>query len=159
MSEREPHIQFNTGSVYGGSLTSQEFYKLEFDIDLELQDFDNDPIPFVRLKLPLGEIISHHHNTQIFKYADEWEDFCHILIDDKEQYEQPIYFFRNTHTLDGEEEKWVKMASAMLEKDFTLVAPPEKPNTHVMEMYWQGARGEEPIEQILGRILLKDGTE
>ena len=151
-------LGLSSDGVYGGSMSAYEFYQAEFEVDPNFA-FDNDEVPYTKLQTEHGDIVAHWYNTEVIKYGADWSHMNHIHIDATDQeVANHVYFFQNTHTQEGEEEKWVNIANALLKKDYTLSAPPEKPNSHIFAQYWTHIRGGETIEQIIEKCL-EDGAE
>jgi len=136
----------------GGEMTVHEWYRLEGEVDTTLPDFEHPQVPVVPINVPnIGKVNLHHFNTTIVKYEGDWEKMSHIVIERNDK--DPIFFFRNLETTDGQPDKWLELAELLLERDFNLTVPPERPAPYVFEMYWKGIRGNQTIEHIIGRII------
>lgn len=140
-------------SVYGGSMTPEEWVRAEMDVDEELPKFRfKHKSPSFKLNTPLGEVTCHRMNTVWYEFIEEFGFLDHIYIKRKEG--DPLYLFREMH----DEDVWEQLTDFLHENDFDYRYS-AKQNQVDMEMYHTTVRGNEPIEEIIGRIVAEGEFE
>ncbi len=117
------------------------------------------------------EIIVHHYNTMVVLYPEgsEYEMFDHIVIADQEQFPEPYYIFPEPSDLlddvdlltsdesdavAGEEfDDFFDLTISKLQFLGVTTMYPAYPQPYVISRYYPFARGSEPIDAGLRRII------
>lgn len=150
MSETSP---FEDDSVYGGELSQVDFYKLEFDVDEKFPNWEivGDGQIF-RMNTPMGEVQLAYPNAKIYLFDPPYDWMSHIYHK-PEPKAKPLYIIRPQHSME-EGEKYDEMVDEMVCAGFRLITS-GYPEGIDLDMWYETFRGKEPIETVIGRILLE----
>lgn len=146
----------NHESVYGGSMNQQEFFAAEFEVADEMPEWILPDVKGIEATIMGEKIILSRTNTMIFDF--DWIDvdgfkmnfdhMSHIYIH-RGDGKQPFWHMK------PEDEKgqneWNKFANMLVNIDCTYYSG--IPRELDFEQYGTFMRGDEPIEDIIKRIL------
>lgn len=163
MTERDPDIWFNTDSVHGGSMSPYDFWTAEMSVSEELPEFTLPDVKGIKACILGEDIILCRNNTMIFDFdtlVDEengitydFEWMSHIYIHRGEG--KPPYWHLKPEE-ESKQEEWDDLAKRLIDIDCDYrTGIPKKID---FEQFYAHIRGNDPIEKILGRIML-DGEK
>lgn len=155
--KNEPDIRFETDSVYGGSMKPMEFWQQEMNVSDDLPEWVLPDVKGIKAQIMGEDIILCRNNTIIFDFDQlideengityDFEWMSHIYIH-RGDGKKPYWHLRPEN--EEKQEEWNDLAKRliMIDCDYRTGIPKQLD----FEQFYEHIRGDEPIEQILGRI-------